>query len=230
MKKSLVGSFLVLLFVPMLRAQTRILVGPSGSANFDNSSVGVLAAIEIPLAKNHLELDARDVFSPFESHVALGGGYANRVSVGGFGWFSDHWGIDARGERSSYDVTQVSKAAYYGIGGFAYRRIVGGFPARFTFNYIRQFNTGITPSGLESPQLQGGEFGFTVRLICASFFCVRLSEDIDVGVVKTQGNPYCDGSIGPQTCGSRGTAIGGGANTSVTFEFPRRKAIENDVF
>ena len=233
MKTLFAGLFLaVLLFAGSAQAQTRILGGVTGAQDFDNSSVGVTAAIEVPFLK-HYELDLRDTFSPFESHVALGGGRANIATIGGFIWLTKSFGLTGHVDDSSYNVTKVTKDADYGFGGLAYRGILGGLPARFTLSYIRQFNNGITPTGLESSHLQGVDLGFTVRFGCFSSMCVRMSEDFTAGRVLTQGNPLCDSSYplaaGVTACPRTG-AIGGGVQGSLLLEFPRRKASEQEVF
>lgn len=222
------------LFPLFANAQTRVLVGIEGAQAFDNSSVGVQAALEVPFAK-HFELDLKDVFSPIESHVALGGGRSNIASVGGIIWFSNSFGFNGKVEDSSYNVTKVTKDADYSFGGITYRTFLGGAPARFTFDYIRQFNNGISPSGLESSHLQGGDIGFTMRFGCLGAICIRNSEDFVFGRVLTQGNPQCDGTFGVtggQNGGPcpRGSAFGGGVTASVAIEFPRRRGHEQDVF
>lgn len=236
MKKLIIAFALMLasMFSTQANAQTRVLFGVAGAQAFDNSSVGVSAAVEVPFAK-HYELDLKDTFSPFESKVALGGGRANIAVVGGNIWFSQSWGITGRVEDSSYNVTKVSKDADYAFGGIAYRGIVGGLPARFTLQYIRQFNNGITPSGVESSHLQGGDVGFTVRFGCIGAVCIRNSEDFVFGSVWTQGNPQCDGSIGitgGPNGGScpRGRAVGGGVTASIMLEFPRHRGHEYERF
>lgn len=222
----------VTLFAVNTSAQTKVLLGVTGAQEFDNSSVGVTAAIEVPFLK-HYELDLHDTFSPFESHVALGGGRANLASAGGFIWLTKSIGLIGKVEDSSYNVTKITKDGDYVFGGLAYRGIVGGLPARFTFSYVREFNNGITPTGLESPQLQGGDVGFTVRFGCVGSVCIRTSEDFVVGRVLTQGNPLCDGFYALPTGWSpcpRTSAIGGGVQASVLLEFPRRRGHEGDVF
>jgi hypothetical protein len=221
-----------MLFATTANAQTRFLTGVTGVQDFDNSSIGVTAGIEVPFAK-HYELDLKDTFSPFESHVALGGGRANLATVGGFVWLSKSFGLTGHVDDSSYNVTKVTKDADYGFGGLAYRGILGGLPARFTLSYIRQFNNGITPTGLESSHLQGVDLGFTVRFGCLGDVCIRTSEDFTAGRVLTQGNPICDGSYplptGTTAC-PRGIAIGGGVEGSLLIEFPRRRATEQEAF
>jgi hypothetical protein len=230
MKRIIVFALLLVsLFATRANAQTRFLFGTSGGIAFDNSSVGVTARVEIPFLK-HYELDLQDTFSPVESHVALGGGRANLASVGGHIWLTNHWGLNGRVEDSAYNVTKVTKDADYAFGGLTYRGVLAGSPARLSFDYLRQFNNGVTPSGLESSHMQGGDIAFTVRIACTGPFCVRLSEDNYFGQVWAQGNPYCDGSIGPQTCGNRDRRIGGGFVVGVMLEFPRRRASENDQF
>lgn len=229
----LVVIFCALLFAGQANAQTRVLVGASGGDSFDNYSFGVQAGIEVPFAK-HYELDLRDTFSPIESHVALGSGRANLASVGGIVWFTPSWGLNGQVEDSSYNVTKVTKDADYAFGGLSYRGMIGGAPTRLTFNYIRQFNNGVAPSGLESSHLQGFDFGFTMRFGCFGAFCVRNSEDFVFGRVLTQGNQACDGSlpiVAPNVyCGPRGTAFGGGFTGSIVLEFPRHRGHEQDVF
>lgn len=222
----------VSMFAVNTNAQTKVLLGATGVQEFDNSSVGVTAAVEIPFAK-HFELDLHDTFSPFESHVSLGGGRANLASAGGFIWLTKSIGLTGKVEDSSYNVTKITKDGDYAFGGLAYRGIIGGLPARFTFSYVREFNNGITPTGLESPRLQGGDVGFTVRFGCVGSVCIRTSEDFIVGRVLTQGNPLCDGFYALPTGWSpcpRTSAIGGGVQASVLLEFPRRRGHEGDVF
>lgn len=237
MRKFILGLILMLctLLVPAhVSAQTRVLFGVEGGQSFDNSSVGVTAGLELPFAK-HYELDLKDTFSPIESHVALGGGRANRTSAGGRIWFTEHWGVVGSAEDSMYDVTKVTKDGNYAFGGISYRGIVGGAPARFSFQYVRQFNNGITASGLESSHLQGLDFGYTMRFGCVGAFCIRTSEDFIAGRVLTQSNPQCDGTFG-NTGGPgggpcpRGAAFGGGVTASLVLEFPRHRGHEHDVF
>lgn len=217
------------MFSTTASAQTRLQVGIGGAEAFNNSSIGVTASIEVPFAKRY-ELDLKDTFSPFESKVALGGGRANTSRATGLVFLTDSIGLTGAVEDSNYNVTLVTKDADYAFGGLVYRGIVGGLPARFTFQYIRQFNNGITPSGLESSHLQGGDVGYTMRFGCLGAVCIRTSEDIVFGRVLTQSNPVCDGSFpGPVTC-PRTPALGGGFTASITAEFPRHRGHEYDKF
>jgi hypothetical protein len=235
--KNLIASlvFTVMLVATAAHAQTRVLAGVTGAQEFDNSSLGVTAGIEVPFLK-HYELDLRDTFSPMESHVALGGGRANIASVGGFVWLSKSFGLTGHVDDSSYNVTKITKDADYAFGGLAYRGVVGGLPARFTLSYIGQFNNGITPTGLESSHLQGIDFGYTVRFGCLGAVCIRQSADYVVGRILTQGNPQCDGTYGvtggngPNGTCPRTSAVGGGVNASILVEFPRRHATEQEIF
>jgi hypothetical protein len=229
MKKLIaVMLFCMSLFTCKANSQTRIQIGVAGAQAFDNSDVGVTATLEVPFAKR-FEISLSDTFSPLESHVGLGGGRANITNATGRIWFGS-WGLNGQVEDSMYDVTKVTKDADYAFGGVTKRATVGGAPARFSFDYIRQFNNGITPSGLESSHLQGFDFGYTMRFGCVGSICIRTSEDFVAGAVKTQGNPQCDGQFGgPITC-ARSTALGGGVKASITVEFPRHRGHEYDVF
>jgi hypothetical protein len=226
----------VLLFLMPVRsnAQTRVLVGVAGAQSFDNSSVGVTVGLEIPVTK-HIEIDLNDIFSPFESHVALGGGRANIAKATGRVWFN-RFGIFGGAEDSSYNVTKVAKDDVYAFGGVSYRAIVGGAPARFSLSYLQEFNNGVSPTGLETPHLQGADIGFTMRFGCLGLVCIRNSEDFVVGHVLTQGNPICDGTYGitggngPNGSCPRTGAISGGVSGSIVLEFPRRRKTEHDVF
>lgn len=230
MKKIILAlAILLLSFVSTAKAQTRILVGAGGSIAWDNKSVGASFAIEIPFLK-HYELDLKDTFSPFETHVALGDGYANLASVGGHIWLTNSFGLNGKVERTNYAVTQVSKVADYAFGGVTYRTVAMGVPVRFSLDYIGQFNNGVSPSGVETSHLQGAALIIENRLGCAGPFCFRLENEQSFGRVLTQGNQYCDGSIGPQTCGSRTPAFGGGFTGTLYLEFPRHKDTENDAF
>ncbi len=204
-------------------AQSKYIVGAAGQAAFDNYSAGVLAGVEVPFAK-HFELDLKDTFSPIESHVALGTGRANNTSVGGYIWLNSKLGLNGAATDSMYDVTKVAKDANYAFGGFALRTVLGGLPSRFTFDYVRQFNNGISATGLETSHLQGGDVGFTAVFGCTQHFCVRTAEDLVFGRVLTQGNPQCDGAFGgPVTC-QRTSAMGGGVTGSIQFVFGKGKS------
>lgn len=236
MKRLSIGlclAFLFLFFVPSSHAQTRYLVGAEGGDSFDNYNFGVTAGIEVPFLK-HFELDLKDTFSPIESHVALGTGRANITTAGGIIWLTQGWGLTGSVEDSMYDVTKVTKDADYAAGGLVYRGIVLGLPARFSFKYINQFNNGVSPTGLETSQLKGGDITATVRFGCFGKTCVRLTEDFVFGRVLTQGNQNCDGSlpvVAPNVyCGPRAAAFGGGTTASIVFEFPRHRGHEGDVF
>lgn len=229
--KSLMIAILAIvsLFAVNANAQTRVQIGLGGAEAFDNSSLGVTASVEVPFAK-HFELDLKDTFSPLETKVALGGGRANTARVSGIAWVTNSWGLTGAAEDSNYNVTKVSKDGSYAFGGLVHRTVLGGLPARFAFQYIRQFNNGITPSGVESNHLQGADIGYTMRFGCVGSVCIRTAEDIVFGRVLTQGNPQCDGEFGtPITC-PRTAALGGGFTASVTAEFPRHRGHEYDAF
>lgn len=223
----------LMLFVPTTHAQTRWLIGGSGAAEFDNYDAGITAGVEFPFLK-HYELDLKDTFSPIASHTALGHGRANITSASGIVWFSQNWGLTGGAEDSMYDVTKVTKDSDFAFGGFVYRAVLGGMPTRIFFRYLKQFNNGVTPSGLESSHLQGGSVGFTTRFGCLGAMCVRTSEELSFGHVLEQGNQACDGSlpiVKPNVyCGPRTGALGGGVSGSIVLEFPRRKNHEYDRF
>ena len=212
-----------------VKAQTRVLVGGAGAIAWDNQSAGATFGLEVPFLKRY-ELDLKDTFSPFETHVALGGGYANLTSAGGHIWLTKSFGFNGKVERTGYSVTDVSKVADYAFGGLTYRTLALGTPTRFSFDFIGQFNNGVTPSGVETSHLQGFAFIIENRLGCVGPFCIRLDNEMSGGRVLEQGDPYCDGSIGPQTCGNRTASFGGGFSGSLTLEFPRHKATENQPF
>lgn len=239
MRKTLFGFLFLLvslLFTLPLSAQTRVLVGPAGGDLFDNYYGGVTAGIEIPFAKRY-EVDVYDEFSPLEAHQALGHGWANEISVGGYVWFHplSHWGLNGGAQDSRYSVTTVSKAGDFFTGGLAYRGNVGGLPATVSFDYLQQFNNGITSTGVETSHLKGASINPSVRFGCVSAFCIRTDYSFVVGHVLTQGNPVCDGTFG-STGGPNGGpcprqgAFSGGFSASLLFEFPRRRGHEDALF
>ncbi len=210
-----------------MHAQTTGYIGVGGGDDFDNLNAGIIGGIEVPVTK-HFEVDLFENFSPFESHVKIGKGFSNLTSGEGIVWFSDHWGLDGRADYSMYAITGLTKRAYYGFGGLAYSGHVAGAPASITIDYFREFHNGVYADGIETNHLQGAEFDFTVRLGCTGPVCWRAMEYVDIGRSLTQGDPYCDGSIGPKTCGNRGSGIGGGFTGGIAIEFPRRRWHEND--
>jgi len=223
----------LIVIAPPMRAQTRFLVGSSGGISFNNESIGVLAATETPFGANY-ELDFRDVFSPVESHVALGHGMANVFRTTDILWLNGLIGLTGAIEYSNYDVTHVSKGGYYTFAGPIFRFRLWDAPNRLEFSYIREVANGIH-NGIETSHLQGVDVYWTARLGCSGPMCFRFSEDFAVGRVLTQGNPVCDGTygngsqVGFSPC-PRSGAVGGSFSASVTIEFPRRLGRESDPF
>lgn len=230
MKKLLVlALFLTALFAPTVHAQTRFLAGVEGGDDYDNINFGVNAAVEIPV-KKHFELDIQDTFSPVESHVSLGHGWANLANVQSIVWFGKGIGLVNSLEYSNYSVTKVAKGADYYQGGLIFSRVVYYQPVRFGVNFVHQVWNGITVDGVETSHLNGADAYFDVRLSCAGAACFRLREDWTFGQVQTQGNPVCDGSFGPAITCPRTKALGGGFQASFRVEFPRHAGHEYEAF
>ena len=225
----------------------RFLTGFEGGTSFGNMFVSVTAGAEIPFAKR-FEVDVNDSFSPIESHVNLGSGLANDASAGGIVWITKDKSLGLNGSvnYSSYN-TDIAKGSYYAHSGLTYRAYAWGDPARFTFNYFRQFNNGIAcgtlsafqvrgANGTETDHVQGGEFGMAVRMGSTGPAVVRLTFSTSVGRVLTQSNPICDGTFGitggngPNGSCYRTTAISGGATMGLVFEFPRHHGDEDALF
>jgi hypothetical protein len=198
-------------------------------------------------------VDINDSFSPFESHVALGHGWANNLSAGGIVWISKgkSLGLNGSTDYSNYSVS-ISKGSYYAHGGLTYRTTAWGSPARFTFDYFRQYKNGIAcgtvatcaivnengsltirpgVNGTETDHIQGGEFGMAVRMGSVGNSIVRLTFSTSVGKVFTQGNEACDGSLGVYlpSC-KRGSTVSGGAEMGLVFEIPRHRGYEDSLF
>jgi len=231
--RTLLGILLLMLavlFTPAAHAQTRVLIGGTGGLDFNNKTLGVTGGIEQPFAK-HFEVDLYGTFSPLEIKTVYGNGFSYSTQAELSGWFNDHWGLNGRVDRSAYTVTTVSKTGYYAYGGASYRGLVGGLPAQFDFDFLKQFNNGIGANGTETNHIIGGEIDFSVRMGCARSFCVRMEDGFNAGRVLEQGNPACDGTFGltggPNggPCARQATASGG-FYASVVFEFPRRRGGE----
>jgi hypothetical protein len=226
---------------------TRFLVGVTGGSVYSNLFVALNAGVEIPI-KNRFELDFNDGFSPvikvgtvsipFEEHLGQGVGWGNNVRGGGILWVTKSVGLNSSVEYSNYS-TNIYKGSGYAFGGVTLRRMAWGVPARFTFDYVRQFNNGIFPnnvSGTETAHLQGADFGLTTRMGHLGPSIVRMVVSFQAGHVLTQGNPVCDGTFGvtggngPNGSCPRTGAWAGGASGGVIFEFPRHSNLENNPF
>jgi hypothetical protein len=228
MKKFILSLLLALaLMVPSAKAQTRVLLGLSGSNEFNNMSAGVSAGLEVPFL-HRFELDLNDTYSPYETHVGLGIGHANIASAGGTVWLTDKVGLSGKLEDSGYSVTKVSKTAAYALAGATVKTYVLGFPSRVSFGYTQQFNNGIT-NGVETSHLTGGYIKVDTRLGCTGAVCYRGSEQFAAGHVLQQGNPVCDGTEGAVTC-PRNTSFGVGVSLTFSIEFPRRRTTEDNLF
>lgn len=220
---------------PEYDERARVLVGSVGGSSFGNYFFGLNAAVEIPFAHRY-ELDLLDTFSPIESHIAIGSGWANQVSAGGLFWLTKRFGLNGSAEYSNYSVTTVSKGGDYAFLGVTWRKKISwGVPARFSLDYIREFKNGISANGTESAHLQGVDFGFAARIGCSRSFCRRLVFDYQIGYVLTQSNPVCDGTYGI-TGGPNGGpcyrtgAWSGGATASFVLEFPGNRGYEDVGF
>jgi hypothetical protein len=237
MKKLLL--VLMILAAPAINAQTRVLIGGTGGSSFGNLFIGPTARLEIPFGSSstnntykysRFELDLQDDFAPLEEHIKLGSGWANTAQAGGILWLNNKIGLNGRADYSNYSVS-ISKGQYFAFGGLSYRSADRfQMPYRLTFDYIREFNNGISKNGTESSQLQGGDFTLDFRLGCARLFCYRTMFNFEVGAVKTQGNPTCDGAFGGAVTCPRALATGAAFNISVLLEFPRRKKFDNLPF
>jgi hypothetical protein len=203
MKQIIMMALLMLAFTGIGRAQTettpRVLIGGMGGSSFGNYFIGLTTAAEVP-AGRHLEFDVKNTFSPLENHIGFGRGWAENLNGGGIVWLNESIGLDGAASYSRYNTT-ITKAGQYAFAGVVLRREIGDVPARFYFNYIREFNNGIFPNnihGTESTRLQGGEFKMETRLQCnqSGNRCLRMTTDFQVGHVLTQSNPVCDGTFG----------------------------------
>lgn len=225
-----------LIFTPVTHAQTRVLIGATGGSSFGNLFVGPSVGVEIPVRKR-FELDLRDDFAPVEQHIQLGSGWANNTDAGGIVWVTNAVGLNGDVTYSHYRVS-IAKSSEYARGGLTVRESYGGLPLRMTFDYVREFNNGIFPNnvtGTESAHLQAGEFDLDMRTGCSGPVCARLKFGAMIGVVKTQSNPVCDGTFGI-TGGPNGGPCyrpwvsSGSFTAGLAFEFPRRRATEQDAF
>lgn len=237
---------ILVLFVQVSRAQelyspssqyddkARVLVGTAGGSSFGNYFFGLRAGVEVPFA-HRFELDLQDTFSPIERHISLGSGRANQVSAGGHFWLTKGFGLSGSAEYSNYSVTAASKGSDYAFIGVTWRKVVWGIPARFYFDYIREFKNGISANGTESAHLQGGDFAMAFRMGCFRSICRRIVFDYQAGHVLTQSNPICDGTYG-KTGGPNGGpcyrtgAWSGGASGSFIVEFPRHRGYGDLAF
>jgi len=217
-------------------ATPRVILGGTGGTEFGNSYIGALTAVEIPI--KHFELDFSNTFSPYESHVALGKGYADQFSGRGILW-TPRVGFFGGATYSMYHVN-ISKALEYAHGGVVLRSDVAGVPARFFFTYTHELNNGLFPhnaSGTETSRLQSGAVQLEARLQCNrdGNSCLRLSASFDVGVVKNQSNPVCDGSLGIRGGHDGGPCyrkftLSGGASFGLSWEIRHKTYDTTELF
>jgi hypothetical protein len=236
--KILIAAIVLALFSVNVSAQSRFLVGGEGGKMYDNTTIALLGVGEFPIG-HRFEVGIRDSFSPYSGHTALGNGHANSARGSAILWMSKSFGLAGNIENNGYTAGSVTKNSFYTLDGVIIRRMAQGSPVRFEFDYVRQVDNqvadiqyvnGVRANGTEPDYLQGGRFDFDARLGCSGKVCYRLEFETQVGHVLTQGDPNCDGTWGPDTCGHRASAISGGALISFKLEFPRRKATENDPF
>lgn len=243
MKNLFIILALMLAFGAVSQAQTvettpRVIIGGTGGSSFGNAFLGLTTAVEIPV-KNRFEFDVVNTFSPVESHIALGHGWAEEVNGGGIVWLTRQVGLNGSASYSRYNVT-ISKAAPYIFGGVTIRTIAYGVPVRFQFDYVREVNNGIFPDnvhGTETGHLQAGDFKMDARLSCNATgrLCLRTVFDFLVGHVLNQGNPVCDSTFGTTggpgggSCPRHGV-VSGGVTFGIALEIRRKQDFDNVIF
>lgn len=205
---------LILFIAPAISAQ-KVVVGVDGGSSFGNMFIGPTVGLEVPFAKRY-ELDLYDTFAPIEEHIALGHGWSNQAKAGGIVFLTDHFGLNGYAEYSNYS-TNIYKANEYALGGVNYETT----GMLLNFDYLREFNNGISSAGIESSHIQGGDFGMKIRTYCNKHICYRVDFDFKVGRVLEQGNEACDGSYGPVTC-PRTAAIAGAFTGAFVIELGHR--------
>lgn len=211
----------LMMIVPQLHAQVRVVLGGGGGVVYSNTTASVLAGLEIPVKK--FEFNTLNTFSPYEAHTGLGTGVAGSFRESAIYW-TKSIGVTSSFQFSEYD-TVIRKRGYFGLAGVVFRANPGkDAPMRFEFDYVRQvYNKYHTDTGIESNYLQGLQFKWQVRVGCSRYGCSRLFATFDSGHVRLQSNPHCDGTLpGPVTC-PRATAWSGGSTGGILFEFPRPK-------
>lgn len=208
---------LLMLAVGGVHAQTSALVGVTGGSSFGNLFLGATGGLQATISKRY-DFTLKDTFSPLESHIQLGNGWANSASVSPTVWLKPRVGLTGEIDLSSYSVTKVSKTSSYAFGGIALK----SGDVRYNLEYIQQFNNGISKNGTESSRLQGGRFEMILKYGCAKKFCYITDFTFDVGHVLTQGNQACDGSLGVYipSC-KRGGAWAGSFIGSLYLQVPR---------
>jgi|HubBroStandDraft_2_1064218.scaffolds.fasta_scaffold00006_50 hypothetical protein len=196
-----------------------ILIGASGGESFGNLSLGLTVEVEAPIA-HYFELDLRDTFDPLESHISLGSGYDNIVTVEPVLWIKHGFGLDGRVDWSQYHVTKVSKHGTYVYGGISTRGVWLDAPVRVMLDYFREVNNGIYGHGIETSHLQGGSMYLEAQVGCSKHVCYYTTLEMAVGGLLEQGNPQCDGSFSRVTCPRTRTVSGSGI-MGVLIEFFR---------
>ena len=230
MKKLILGLLLsLILSVPTVKSQTvnattanaaSVTAGISGADDFDNLSAGITLGLNVPIKR--FEFNLADTYSPYETHIGLGSGYANIATFTSTVWATNRFGITGKIEDSGYSVTDVSKTAFYVLGGASIKVNWLSVPTRFGFGYAGQFNNGIV-NGIETSHLHGAYFSVEGHPYCAKSWCIKIQEMFTMGQVLTQGNPVCDGTLGNGSQAGispcpRGKATGGGVEMNLLFE------------
>ncbi len=236
MRKYLIAVALLLasVFPVKVGAQTRVYVGVEGESNFGNYGLGPVGSVEVPLGK-YFEADAGGFVEPLYSHIQIGTGYNYSLSTSGIGWFTNNWGLYGGLDDVAYAANTVSKNEPHVFGGFVYRGIISTFPSRFFFGYTREIQNGISSNGIESNHLSAFNVDYQIRVGCKGATCFRLDFNNYVGWTLSQSNPICDGTFGV-TGGPNGgpcprqKELSGGTSFGFTFEFPRRRGHEGDIF
>jgi len=209
-KKLLLGMIASVLAACPTYGQVKLAVGAQGQIG-PNLSLG--PSVEISAAIKRITFLSRDTLS-LENHIALGNGWANESISTGTLWVASKLGLTSGYENTRYQVTLAKKHADYVLGGVT---VKVGSDTQLTFAYQQEFHNGVR-NGLETSHFRGGVFEVDTTLGCSNHGCLHFGLVNELGRILEQGNPACDGSLGPVTC-ARNTAVSGNVQLRLMYSF-----------
>lgn len=215
-------KFLILLFFAMpvsslpVSAQTTKLVDAGFSTGLGSDAIVLGGGIETKINKTEIHgygsyLYGWKTGSKLTFNEVSLKGRGVRFLTKNIGAYSDL--RFQRGWTSQYSKNQVE----YSVGGVF---TLPSYDLRMYLGYLQQFHNGIDSHGVETNKLKGVEFSPQMEI--GKFHGVgnRLGTTWQVLHGYSQGNQFCDGTIGPLKKGcERASWINGSVSITWTFEF-----------
>jgi hypothetical protein len=168
-------------------------------------------------------IDANASYS-YAHKLVLNNGYELSQGGGAIFFIKPWFGINPTFEHTLLATSAYRKDNWTLSPGVVFRAYPIGIPSRITLNGIIPSGRKIDPvTGIENNEESGVRFGWTAYMGSPGPVDSYMAFGMGFFHGYDQGNPICDGTYGPATCGHRTSWLTGNATFSFEFRFPKVK-------